>query len=207
MSIITAIEIQKKDKNRSNLYLDGTFFSGVSNETVIKQKLKVGMELDKKKLGEILYLSEKEKALSKALDYISKTRKTRKQVKDYLLCKGFLEEIVFNVLSKLEEYSLIDDKGYAVRYIESYSKTQGRKLIEHKLMMKGVKKEDIDFAFIQTEDTVDNFDNAYNLALRHLKGKERTKENFAKTYRYLASKGYLFEDIGRAISKIRKEEE
>ena len=74
-------------------------------------------------------------------------------------------------------------------------------------MMRGVKKEDIDYAFYQTEESVDNFDNVYNLALKHLKGKERSKENIAKTYRYLAGKGYLFEDIDRAISKIRKEEE
>ncbi len=206
MSKITAIEIQKNDKERCSLFIDGTFFSGVSMETVIKNHLKVGDEIEKNKLAEILHLSEKEKALSKALNYLSKTIKTRKQVKEYLLKKGFYEEIVFSVLDKLTEYGLINDREYSIRYVETYSKTQGRKLIEFKLMARGIKKEDILFAFEETANKIDNFTNAYNLAIKHLKGKERTKENLAKTYRYLAGKGYLFEDIERVFSKIKEEE-
>ncbi len=206
MAKITAIELQKKDKERCNLFLDGNFFAGVSNETIIKNHLKVGMELDEKKLGEILHESEKQKALSKSLDYISKAIKTRKQVKEYLQGKGYLDEIVFYVLDKLTEYGFVNDKEYAVRYIEAYSKTQGKKLIEFKLMQKGVRKEDIAFAFEETEGKIDNFENVYALAIKHLKGKERTRENYAKTYRFLAGKGYLYEDIERAISKIREEE-
>ena len=206
MSKITAIEIQKNDKERCSLYIDGTFFSGVSMETVIKNHLKVGDEIEKNKLAEILHVSEKEKALSKALNYLSKTIKTKKQVKDYLIKKGFYDEIVFFVLDKLSEYGLINDREYSIRYVETYSKTQGRKLIEYKLTAKGVRKEDILFAFEETANKVDNFTNAYNLAIKHLKGKERTRENLAKTYRYLAGKGYLFEDIERVFSKIKEEE-
>ena len=137
---------------------------------------------------------------------MSKTIKTKKQVKDYLIKKGFYDEIVFFVLDKLSEYGLINDREYSIRYVETYSKTQGRKLIEYKLMAKGVRKEDILFAFEETANKVDNFTNAYNLAIKHLKGKERTRENLAKTYRYLAGKGYLFEDIERVFSKIKEEE-
>ncbi len=205
MSEITAIEIQKNDKNRCNIYLDGNFFVGISVESVMKNHLKVGMRLDEKKLGEILYSSEKEKALGKALNYISKALKTRRQVKDYLIKKGYLEEVVFNVLDKLTENGLIDDKEYCVRYIETYSKNQGRKLIEFKLLSKGCKKEDILCAFENTIDVVNSCEHAYNLALKHLRGKELTKENYAKTYRYLVGKGFLFEDIDRAISIIKEE--
>ena len=101
MSKITAIEIQKNDKERCSLYIDGTFFSGVSMETVIKNHLKVGDEIEKNKLAEILHVSEKEKALSKALNYLSKTIKTKKQVKDYLIKKVFYDEIVFFVFKCL----------------------------------------------------------------------------------------------------------
>ena len=88
MAKITAIEVQKKDKKRYNLFLDGEFFSGVSMETVLTHHLNVGDELEQKELGNIIFLSEKEKALNKALDYLSKTIKTRRQIKDYLTKKG-----------------------------------------------------------------------------------------------------------------------
>ena len=206
MSKITSIEVQKKDKERYSLFVDGEFFSGVSMETVIKHHLKVGLELEKSKLAEILYVTEKEKALKKALDYVSKALKTKRQVKEYLLGKEFSEEIVYNVLDKLIEYGLINDYNYCLRYIETYSKTQGRKLIEYKLMLKGVSKTDIEKAFIEIDGEIDNVENAYRLAVKHLKGKERTLESYSKTYRYLAGKGFLFEDIDKAIYRIKGED-
>lgn len=206
MSKITAIEVQKKDKERYSLFVDGEFFSGVSMETVIKHHLKVGLELEKSKLAEILYVTEREKALKKALDYVSKALKTKRQVKEYLQGKEFSEEIVYNVLDKLIEYGLINDYNYCLRYIETYSKTQGRKLMEYKLMLKGISKTDIERAFMEVDGEIDNVENVYNLAVKHLKGKERTIENYSKTYRYLASKGYLFEDIDKAMYRIKEED-
>ena len=206
MSEITSIELQKKDKQRASIFVDGAFFSGVSMETVIKYHLKVGKTIDKKELAEILYVTEKEKALKKALDYVSKALKTKRQVREYLQSKEFSDEIVFNVLDKLIEYGLINDYNYCIRYIETYSKTQGRKLMEYKLMLKGVSKKDIERAFGEIDGEIDNVENAYILAVKHLKGKERTLENYSKTYRYLANKGFLFEDIDKAIYRIKGED-
>jgi Zn-dependent protease with chaperone function len=151
-------------------------------------------------------LAEREKALKKALDYVSKALKTKRQVKEYLQGKEFSEEIVYNVLDKLIEYGLINDYNYCLRYIETYSKTQGRKLMEYKLMLKGISKTDIEKAFMEIDGEIDNVENVYNLAVKHLKGKERTLENYSKTYRYLASKGYLFEDIDKAMYRIKGED-
>ena len=204
MSKITAIEVQKSDKERCNLFVDGSFFAGVSIEIVIKNHLKVGTELDKNSLGDLVFSAEKEKALKKAIDYVSKSLKTRKQVKDYLEKKGYAIEIILKILDKLIDYGLINDVEYAKRYIESTSKKQGQKLIEYKLMAKGVKKDDIALAYANVEDF--DKDRVYNLAVKHLKNKERTRENLAKTYKYLLGKGFLYEEIDGAISRLKSEE-
>ena len=65
-------------------------------------------------------------------------------------------------------------------------------------MMKGVKKEDISLAFDNT--TVSSKDNAKALAEKHIRNKELTKENIAKTYRYLIGKGFSYEEASYAIS-------
>ena len=36
MSEITSIDLQAKDKNRANLYVDGEFFAGISIELCVK---------------------------------------------------------------------------------------------------------------------------------------------------------------------------
>ena len=72
MSIITKIEVQARNKNKVNIYLDEEFYMGASMETVYKLGLKKGNEVDEKKLQELLAAEEKHKALTKAMDYVSK---------------------------------------------------------------------------------------------------------------------------------------
>ena len=200
MPIITEIKIQEKNKTRCNLFIDGEFFSSISLETTLKNNLKKGQEVDQKELSILIEESNKVEALSKAVDYVSKALKTKRQVKDYLIKKGYTEEIAWYCVDKLKECDYINDEKYSERFIESTSKTQGRKLVEYKLMMKGVRKEDIALAYENVE--VDNKENAKNIAEKYLKNKEKTKENLAKAYRYLIGKGFSYEEASFALSQF-----
>ena len=198
MPIITAINLQEKDKNRCNIYVDNEFFKGVSIEMVLKNSLKVGLEVDENKLNMLIQDSELTDALNKAVFYVSKALKTKRQVKDYLLKKGYSNDIVWKCIDKLKEYDLINDTQYSKRYIETMSKNQGKKLIEYKLMSKGIKKEDIYNAYETAE--VSHVENAKLLAEKYMKNKEKTKENYAKVYKYLLSRGYSYDEVSEATS-------
>lgn len=204
MSKITAITIQKRDKERCNLYVDDEFFSGISLESVYTHGLKVGQEVDEKELKEIVFEGDKALALSKSVAYVSKTLKTKKQVKTYLLGKGYSEEICYYCIDKLKEYKYIDDVEYSKRYIESVKKTQGKKLSDYRLMMKGVRKEDIEKAREDGDDT--EKEDAKSLAEKYMRNKENTKENLAKTYRYLLGRGFSYESAEYAISSFKGED-
>ena len=200
MAKITELTIQAKNKNRCNLFLDGEFYRGVSLEIVYKFHLKVGMEIEQTKLSEIISVAEYDEALAKAVNYLSKYVKTKKQVKTYLLSKGYPDETVYKVIDKLKEYSYIDDKEYSVKFIESTAKSQGQKLLAYKLMNKGVRREDVETALDQTN--IDFKLNALNLAKKHVRNKQLTKEQLQKTYRYLIGKGFSYEDADYAVSNL-----
>ena len=202
MAKITAITIQSKNKKRANLFVDGEFYSGISLETVMQHRLKSGMDIDKTALTEMILESDKVEALNVAVDYLSSRLKTKRQVKDYLLKKGYSEQVVWHCIDKLKEYNYINDEEYSKRYIESTSKTQGRRLVEYKLMMKGVKKEEISTAYSESE--IDSKQNAQNVLERYMKNKERTKENLAKAYRYLVSRGFLYEEATFAVESFKE---
>ena len=203
MSKITQISTQSNNKQRCNVFVDEEFAIGVSLETVMKFRLKVGMEITKEKLLEITLDAEKTDAMNKAVGYVSKTLKTKKQVVTYLLGKGFNEPVVYYVIDKLKEFRYIDDVEFCKRYIESYQ-GQGKRLTEYKLMMKGVRKEDIAKAYEEVE--IPSKDNALSVAKKHIKNKERTKENLAKTFRYLIGKGFSYEETEYAISKLKEDD-
>ena len=201
MSKITAITAQEKRKDRCNIYLDGEFFAGVSLETVMKFRLKAGAETDETQLKEILTAAEHSEATEKALSYISKTVKTKRQVKEHLLKKGYSESACYHAIDKLKEYGYIDDCEYARRYIDSTGKTQGKRLLAYKLMAKGVKKEDIEAAYETAGKN--SAENAAALAAKKMKNKDVTKENVLKTYRYLVSRGFSYEEAERAVEPFR----
>ena len=203
MPEITQITIQTKNKKRCNLFVDGQFFAGISVETVVKNRLEVGAFVEAKDLQSMIEQSERAEALSKAADYVSKSLKTKKQVKDYLLRKGYSEEIAWYCVDKLKEYNYIDDKEYSKRYIESVSKDNGKRLVEYKLMMKGVRKEDVESAYQDVE--IDSKENAKNIADKYLKNKDKSKETLAKAYRYLIGKGFNYEEATYALSFYKED--
>ena len=204
MPKITLISLQGKNKSRCNVFVDGEFYSGVSMETVIKFRLKVGMEVAREELDNIILESERSEALAKAADYISTRLKTKREIKDYLIKKGYSEEIAWCCVDKLKEYDYVNDKEYSKRYVESTAKKQGKRLTEYKLMMKGVRKDDISAAYSECE--IDGNENAKNIAIKYLKNKDITKENLAKTYRYLIGKGFSHDEAGYAISAFKEED-
>ena len=202
MAKITKIAVQEKDKTRCNIYLDGEFAFALSAESVYSLHIKKGDELTEKQIKEFTLEGEKSKALSKAISYVSKTLKTNKQVKTYLYGKGFTDNVVYYVTDKLKEYGYVDDFIFAKRYIESNYKTKGKRLLECKLMEKGVSKDNIKKAFYELEITFD--DSVINIAIKHFKNKEKTYENLSKTYKYLIGKGFSYAEAEIGINAIKE---
>ena len=136
--MITAIEAQKRNKDKVNLYLDGEFACSLTAESVVRARLKIGQELSEERLREILATSETELAFKKALDYISRAMKTEKQVKDYLCLKGFDALAAERAVEKLKEYKYADDLQFAALYVEMNGRQKGARRIKAELMQKGI---------------------------------------------------------------------
>lgn len=204
MPKITLISVQSNKKNRCNVFVDGEFAFGLAVETAMQHRLKVGQEISEYDIKRITEDGERKDALDKAVNYVSKSLKTKKQVKTYLLGKGYSEQTACYVVDKLKEYNYINDEEYAKRYLESCSKNQGKRLSEYKLMMKGVRKEVIEKAYDNVE--VSAKDDALKLAEKYMKNKENTKENLVKAYRYLIGRGFSYDEADFALSGFKDED-
>ena len=124
MAEITAITPQKKDKTRCNLEVDGRFYCGMKLETVVKNRLKVGVIVSGEELSRMQLESEKTTALDKALTHITSSMKTEKEIRDFLKKKGYLRDVSDYVIEKMREYGFLDDGEYARSYAERAVKTK-----------------------------------------------------------------------------------
>ncbi len=195
MSEITAIEPQKRDKTRCNIYVDGRFCCGLTLEAAIKHRLKTGMQIDKEFLGKLQLETDKNTALEKALTHISATMKTERQIRDFLKAKGYTEAVLDYVTDKMREYGFLDDYAYCKAYISS-ARSKGAKLIKSELIKRGAEKNALERAMSEYEE---NIDEARVVAEKYLKHKEKTKQNRYKAERYLISRGYSYDTAKSAL--------
>ena len=198
MSQITSIEQQKKDKTRCSVYIDGAFYCGLKIEVAIKYRLKAGMPVEKSFLDEIQLANEKMQATEKAMNHISATLKTRRQMCDFLARKGYTQAVIDYVIEKLEDYGYIDDYAYCRAYVNSVS-GKGKNAIRAALIKRGAAREAIDAALDETEE---DGDEVLAVAQKYMRGKQPTRENLNKAIRHLISRGYDYDLAKSAVSRL-----
>lgn len=206
MNEITAITPQAKDKRRCNIFIDGRFCCGLTLETAVKNRLKVGQSISPENLSKMQLESEKAVALDKALTHVSASRKTEKQVRDFLRQKGYLSDVCDYVIEKMRGYNFLNDGEYAEAYVESVSAKKGGRLIRMELRAKGVSDEEIDGALEgldqETEERA-----ASEILKKYMRGKEGDKLTLQKAFRYLMGKGYDADVIKSALSQYGETDE
>lgn len=203
MKKITKLEIQKKNQNRVNLYVDDEFVCGLTINSVMDARLHVGDEISEETINSLAVTSDYQTALAKSLNYLTRAMRTVKQMRDYLAKKGYGGEVVDKVIEKLEEYKYIDDKAYASTYVECYSTGKGKRKISYELARKGISKQIIEQA-VELLIPEQSEKDCLELAQKYVDKKQTyTQDNFSKLYRYLLSRGYEYDLVGRVIRQVK----
>lgn len=205
MPKITDLKIQKNNKTRANLYLDGEFAFGVEMITVMKLGLKIGQEVSDEKLQEAIFDSEKSVAFEKAMDYLARGMKTVKQISDYLAKKGFSPEVAQYVVQKLKEYRYLDDEQYAKLFVEQNGKTKGSRRLRQELQQKGIARETAEtFSVLEGQQVLDA---AKALAAKYMRQKAVDLKNLQRLQRYLLGRGYDFDVVNNVVRSFRTVED
>lgn len=199
MNEITAITPQIKDKTRCNIYVDGRFCCGLTLEATVKNRLKVGQIVTAERLAEIQLESEKNTAFDKALTHLSATRKTEKQIREYLSGKGYLPAVVDYAVEKLRSYNFLNDGEYAEAYVEFAAKRKGNRLIKMELRSKGISEREIDEA-LGTLSEEQELESAKAILEKYMRGKTADQATLQKAYRYLMGKGFDYDAAKAALS-------
>ncbi len=210
MGKVTKIEVQKKNKDRVNVYIDHEFSFACDAEFIYKMGIRLNDLLDKSEIGDILKEDELKKCKSSALRIIEKSYKSKKEMEDKLLAKGFTNDIIKSTLKFLEEYEFIDDKKYANLYIKDKIKNQGRNKIKYSLIKKGL-SEDVIEKNLEEIDKDYEEEQALTLAIKKYEILRKREEDdyklSQKLFRFLAAKGYDFQCCSEVIKKVVKRQD
>lgn len=203
---ITKIEEQKKDCGRYNIYVDDAFYAGISEDELLRFGFKEGEQIEADVLKEAVKEDIFRRALNKGGAYVGAGRKTQRQVKEYLLNKGFDEAITEAAIKRLKEYRYIDDGEYARAYAEQHT-DKGERLIISRLRQKGIEREVIEEVLAQRDENAER-ECALKAGARYIKQSRfrDAKEARTKLCQALARRGFGFDIISSVIDSLLQEE-
>ena len=138
-----------------------------------------------------------EKAYNYAIKYL-KNIKTKKDVYDYLIRKGFSDEETSEVCDYIEEVGLVDDDLYVKFFVEDSFriKNKGTKKIVYELKRKGIDDDKIDEAIDAAKDMeYEALKEAYERKLDATKSETDVYKRRTKIIRFLLSRGFDYSDI------------
>ena len=202
--IITKIEIQKRNKEKANIHIDGKYAFSLTVNGLLECGLKEGSEISIDDIEKIRGEDEPSLAVMQALNTISHSMKTEKELRQKLKDKKFSDAAIEHAIQKVKNYGYIDDSSYVVSYIQSKAMPNGwgeQKIISM-LLKKGIDMQLVKDKIAECYSEEDMEDNAMNVAKKYyakLKG-EDSRKNKQKLYGHLISKGFKY-DIASSVCR------
>lgn len=205
MGKITKIEVQKRNKERVNVYIDNAYAFSIYSELVYRENLRVNSEVDEEKLLSLAKKENVSKCKETALKIIERSYKTEKEMQKKLMEKGYDFDSIEIVINFLKEYNFINDSNYVKMYIKDRISTQGKQKIKYSLIRKGISVEIID-EFINKIESDDEKVVAIEMAKKKYKTLiKRENDRFKlwnKLCRYLVGRGYDYSISKEVVNEV-----
>lgn len=200
---ITRIAPQR-DPERVSVFLDGEFAFGLMNALAEERGLRVGQFLPPERVAELRAADELDKAVNRALAYLTIRPRSIREVRDRLKEKGVLPETIAAVIARLEGWGYVGDEGFARYWVENRGSNQprGRRLLRQELWRKGVERETVERAL--EEAPIDEYADAVALARKRLPQLRALDEptQRRRLASFLQRRGYDWPTTKRALDTL-----
>jgi len=203
MKKITAIEVQKRSPNRVNIYLDGEFAFGLAR--IVAAWLRVGQELDEKKIEQLQTEDARERALQQALLFLSYRARSESEIRQNLRKHEIPEAVIDQTLERLRQDGFANDNQFAKTWVENRSafRPRSRRMLAMELRQKGLGDESVNAALESVDDEALAYEAAQKRAARY---KDLEWNDFRKKLSdFLARRGFSYSVSSAVVTRIWNE--
>jgi len=198
---ITGIKVQKRNPERVSIYLDGEYAFGLSR--IVAAWLQTGQHLSEEKINALCDDDSKEVAYQKALMLINHRPRTRQEIRQKLIEKGFSSSLIEEVLFRLEGAGLVEDAKFARLWVENRNSFHPRsqRLMRLELRQKGVAEDEIDTALVGSAEDAELATQAAMQQMRKYTGLEWVDFR-KKLSAYLLRRGFSYGTIAPVVRSV-----
>ena len=205
MSKITALRVGRGRGKRVSISLDGKHALSLEAEVVVKEGIRVGLELTAEQIKALVSSDHFHRCLNAATHYLSYRPRSEFELRERLHRRGFEGDNIEAVVARLKEQGLVDDMAFTQFWKENRASfsPRSRRLNKLELRRKGVASDVID----QVVDEVDDNDSAYRAALSKVRSFTMSDyQNFRQRLGgYLKRRGFSYEVINQTVEQIWRE--
>jgi len=197
---VTALQAQKRNPQRINVFLDGEFTFGLAR--IVAAWLQVGQQLSDEKIIALQAADAREMAYQRALKFIIYRERTQAEVEQNLRQHKIPDEIITEVISRLQRSHLLDDRRFAQNWTENRSefRPRSRRALTFELRQRGLSGEVIEETLAQVNDDTLAYQAAIKKAQRLIN--LEWPEFRQKMYTFLARRGFGYETSASAVSRV-----
>jgi regulatory protein len=206
MPVITKIVEQKKRPNRRNVYLDGAFAFGLSDNVVARFRLREGMTISPDTVAEIAQGEVRQECFDYAMKYLQMRLHSTAELRRKLVRREYGDGVIDGVITDLLRMGYLDDARVAKTKAMSAAehKHHGRRRAFMELIKAGVKKDVADAALNDVYTKTDSLEAARMLAEKKAGSLKRLDPQVAR--RRLAGmlmrRGFDYETIRPVIDGV-----
>lgn len=198
--VITSLEVQKRNKERVNVYLDGEY--AFSLGMMDAMRLHKGQTLTEAEVNQLKGEDLVVRAVESASRFLGHRPRSIAEVRRNLVEKEFDPGVIDAAVVRLTNLGYLDDTAFARYWIQSRTqfKPLGATALRFELRQKGVP----DTVIQAVLDEVDDESGAYRAATTLLKRMRGTDRRTArqKLSTALARRGFRYDDIQPAIARL-----
>lgn len=197
---ITKLKVQKRNKKRVNVYLDGKY--AFSLAAIEAAKLHRGQILSDQDIERLRERDSFQKAHERALRFLSYRPRSEAEMRHYLRDKDVPKPIEEEVIRRLERAGLLDDLAFAQYWVENREKFKPRsaRMLRYELRQKGVD----DRIIAQALEGLNEEDSAYRAARQRARGLSNLdRETLCQRLgAYLARRGFSYDVVRTALERL-----
>ena len=202
--MITALTVQKKNKERVNVYIDGRFAFGLAAIEAVK--LRRGQKLSDGEIAALQARDDAHQAHEAALRYLDVRPRSVDEIRRHLSGKMVEPDVIDEVVERLTGVGLLDDRAFAHYWLENRSdfRPRGERALRQELRQKGVPGDII--AEVLSQDH-DEDDSAYRAAMAQARKIRTTdpREFRRKLEAHLARRGFAYDTAREAAARAWSE--
>jgi regulatory protein len=200
MKTITDITRQKRNKERLNIFIDGEYAFSVA--AIAATTLRVDQILQPEEIDKLRASDAVERAKQLSFRFLSYRPRSTSEIRRYLFKKEFDQLVVDQVIERLIELEMLDDRGFARYWVEQREtfRPRGRAMLQQELFLKGISREIADLAIADVNENISAHKAVANKASRW--AAMPRAEFLKKVYQFLSRRGFSYGSISEVGQEL-----